>query len=65
MHHPNDDTRRALARCEEQWLREPERGNDDGCDECGEPLPDGLHLCDECAAARDDEALADDVIPFP
>ncbi len=57
MHHPDDDTRRALARCEEAWLREPERGNDDGCDECGEPLPDGLHLCGECAAARDDEAL--------
>ena len=44
MHHPDDDTRRAMARCEEQWLREPERDNDDGCD--------------ECAAARDDDALA-------
>ena len=75
MSHPDDDTRRALARCEERYLREPERGNDDGCDECGEPLPDGLHLCDECAAVRDDDSAtpyggampADDadVIPFP
>ena len=23
MHHPDDDNRRAFARCEEQWLREP------------------------------------------
>ena len=75
-----DDERRALARCEEQWLREPawRTGNPDGCDACGVDLPDDLHLCDACAAARDDDDFSatpyatsplpadnDDVIPIP
>lgn len=75
-----DDDRRAMARAEADWLREPEwrTGNPDGCDVCGVDLPDDLHLCDACAASLDDDdfratpyatsplpADDDDVIPIP
>ena len=61
-----DAERRAMARCEEHWLREPAWRTDN---------PDG---CDACAAARDDDDFSatpyatsplpadnDDVIPIP
>ena len=56
-----DADRRALARCEEDYLREPAwrtgEGNPDGCDVCGCALADDLHLCDECAALLDADDL--------
>ena len=75
-----DDDRRAMARCEEHWLREPawRTGNPDGCDVCGVDLPDDLRLCAACADARDDDDFSatpyatstlpaddEDVIPIP
>lgn len=52
----DDENRRALARCEEQWLREPawRTGEDtlhaDQCAACGAHLDPGDDAteCDEC-----------------
>lgn len=54
-----DADRRAMARCEADYLREPDRGCDDGCDVCGCALPDDLHICDECAAEMDETVSVD------
>lgn len=55
MSHPDDDTRRAMARCEEQWLREPEP-DDEPADDDFSATPYGGG-----ALPADD----DDAIPFP
>ena len=58
MHHPDDDTRRALARCEEAYLREPAwRTGDD------EPEDDDDLSVTPCGGGAM-PAGDDDVIPF-
>ncbi len=59
MHHPDDDNRRAFARCEEQWLREPawRTGEDEPEDDDDRATPYAV----SAAAMPADDA---DVIPF-
>lgn len=67
MHHPDDDTRRALARCEEAWLREPAwRTGENGCEACGAgwpELPADIYICAACATAQ--EGVDDDFRATP
>ena len=44
-----DDERRALARCEADYLREPEHSE---CDVCGAPLESPDTRCDVCDGVR-------------
>lgn len=64
-HHDAD--RRALARCEETYLREPAwrtgdlpESTDDVCHECGDEPHHGAPLCALCAAAIASDNLSDD-----
>ena len=52
-----DADRSALARCEEDYLREPAWRTGE---ECGEPTRDGAALCEECAPADDDGLVSVD-----
>jgi len=49
-HHEAND--RAMIRCEEAYLREPEPP---ACEACGEPTRDGAALCEECATPDADD----------
>lgn len=48
-HHEAND--RAMRRCEEAYLREPEPP---ACDACGGPTRDGNAYCDDCYPLDDE-----------